>query len=195
MKQKHFFVLQNCLLLHKISNDGIDMSRIIGIDYGRKRTGIAVTDPLQMIAGGLETVASGDVEKWLERYMAVEAVERIVVGCPTMPDGSESDTMTRYVQPFINRLKNKFPNIAIDTLDERYTSKLAVRAMIDGGMKKKDRRNKANVDKISATILLQGYVASRQKQIEETSFASLCLCERDNIAQRRKGAKTINRHL
>jgi len=134
------------------------MSRIIGIDYGSKRTGIAVTDPLQMIAGGLETVASGEVVKWLERYMAVEPVERIVVGCPTMPDGSESDTMTRYVQPFINRLKNKFPNIAIDTLDERYTSKLAVRAMIDGGMKKKDRRNKANIDKISATIILQEYL-------------------------------------
>jgi len=134
------------------------MGRIMGIDYGRKRTGIAVTDPLQMIAGGLETVASGEVEKWLERYMTVEPVERIVVGCPTMPDGTESDTMTRYVQPFINRLKKKFPNIAIDTLDERYTSKLAVRAMIDGGMKKKDRRNKANIDKISATILLQGYL-------------------------------------
>jgi len=81
-----------------------------------------------------------------------------VVGCPTMPDGTESDTMTRYVQPFINRLKKKFPDIVIDTFDERYTSKLAVRAMIDGGMKKKDRRDKANIDKISATILLQGYL-------------------------------------
>ena len=107
------------------------MPRIIGIDYGRKRTGIAVTDPLQMIAGGLETVATCEAEKWLERYIADEAVERIVVGCPTMPDGSESDTMTRYVQPFIQRLKKKFPDIAIDTFDERYTSKLAVRAMID----------------------------------------------------------------
>jgi len=136
------------------------MGRIMGIDYGRKRTGIAVTDPLQMIAGGLETVASGEVVKWLERYMVVEPVERIVVGCPTMPDGSESDTMTHYVKPFVNRLKNTFPNIAIDTLDERYTSKLAVRAMIDGGMKKKDRRNKANIDKLSATILLQSYLES-----------------------------------
>ena len=139
------------------------MSRIIGIDYGRKRTGIAVTDPLQMIAGGLGTVASGEVEQWLERYMAVETVERIVVGCPTMLDGSESDTMTRYVQPFVCRLKSKFPNIVIDTLDERYTSKLAVRAMIDGGMKKKDRRNKANIDKLSATILLQSYLEGIRK--------------------------------
>ena len=134
------------------------MGRIMGIDYGRKRTGIAVTDPLQMIAGGLETVASGEVEAWLGRYIADEAVGRIVVGCPTMLDGSESDTMTRYVQPFVNRLKKKYPCIIIDTLDERFTSKLAVRAMIDGGMKKSDRRDKANIDKISATILLQSYL-------------------------------------
>ena len=134
------------------------MARIIGIDYGRKRTGIAVTDPLQMIAGGLETVATDEVEVWLERYMTGETVERIVVGCPMMLDGSASDTMTRYVQPFVNRLKKKFPAILIDILDERFTSKLAVRAMIDGGMKKKYRRDKANIDKISATILLQGYL-------------------------------------
>lgn len=134
------------------------MGRIIGIDYGRKRAGIAVTDPLQMIAGGLETVASGEVEKWLDGYMSGEAVERIVVGCPTMLDGSESDTLIRYVRPFVNRLKKKFPDKTIDTPDERYTSKLAVRAMIDGGMKRKDRRNKANIDKLSAAILLQEYL-------------------------------------
>ena len=134
------------------------MGRIICFDYGRKRTGIAVTDPLKMIANGLETVASGEVEQWLEKYVTTEPVERILVGCPTMLDGSESDTMTQYVQPFINRLKKKFPVIEIETVDERYTSKLAVRAMIDGGMKKKDRRNKANIDKLSATILLQGYL-------------------------------------
>jgi putative Holliday junction resolvase len=136
------------------------MGRIIGIDYGRKRTGVAVTDPLQMIAGGLETVASGDVENWLEQYVSEEAVERIVVGCPTMLDGTESDTMTQYVRPFVNRLKKKFPDIVVDTLDERFTSKLAIRAMIDGGMKKKDRRDKANIDKLSATILLQSYLES-----------------------------------
>jgi len=138
----------------------------MGIDYGRKRTGIAVTDPLQMIAGGLETVASAEVEKWLERYTANEAVERIVVGCPTMLDGTESDTMIRFVQPFVNRLKNKFPNIAIETLDERYTSKLAVRAMIEGGMKKKDRRNKANIDKVSATIILQEYLETLNLKLQ-----------------------------
>ena len=143
------------------------MARIIGIDYGRKRTGIAVTDPLQLIASGLKTVVSNEVVNWLECYLAGEAVERIVVGCPTMLDGSVSDTMTRYVQPFVNRLKKKFPGIIIDTLDERFTSKLAVRAMIDGGMKKKDRRNKANIDKISATILLQGYLEGMRNQGHE----------------------------
>ena len=146
--------ISSIFVLQKISC----MGRIIGIDYGRKRTGLAVTDPLQLIAVGLETVATCEAEKWLERYIAVEAVERIVVGCPTMLDGSESNTMTQYVQPFINRLKKIFPCIIIDILDERFTSKLAVRAMIDGGMKKKDRRDKANIDRISATILLQSYL-------------------------------------
>ena len=139
------------------------MGRIVGIDYGRKRTGIAVTDPLQIIAGGLETVETGEVEKWIERYIAAEPVERIVVGCPAMLDGSESDTMTRYIQPFVYRLKNKFPDVTIEMFDERFTSKLAVRAMIDGGMKKKDRRDKASIDKLSATILLQGYLEKMKK--------------------------------
>ena len=143
------------------------MGRIIGIDYGSKRTGIAVTDPLQMIAGGLETIASYEVEKWLERYIAVETVERIVVGCPVMLNGSESDTMSRHVRPFVNRLTKKFPGMMIDIWDERYTSKLAVRAMIDGGMKKKDRRDKSNIDKLSATILLQGYLESQKMNNKE----------------------------
>ena len=149
------------------------MGRIIGIDYGGKRTGIAVTDPLQMIAGGLETIASGEVEQWLERYIAVEAVERIVVGCPVMLNGSESDTMTRYIRPFVNRLIKKFPGIMIDMLDERYTSKLAVRAMIDGGMKKKDRRDKSNIDKLSATILLQGYLETLKRDNEITGISQI----------------------
>ena len=134
------------------------MGRIIGIDYGRKRVGIAVTDPLQMIAGGLQTVASSEALEWLEGYIANEQVERIVVGYPAMLNGSESDTLTLYVRPFVNRLKRKFPDVIVDTLDERFTSKMAVRAMIDGGMKKKDRRDKANIDKVSAAILLQGYL-------------------------------------
>ena len=138
------------------------MGRILCFDYGRKRTGIAVTDPLQIIAGGLETIASDEAEQWLEQYMLNEPVERIIVGRPTMLDGTESDTMTRHILPFIQRLKKKFPDIEIETLDERYTSKLAVCAMIDGGMKKKDRRDKANIDKISATILLQSYLEKKR---------------------------------
>ncbi len=142
------------------------MGRIIAVDYGRKRTGLAVTDPLQMIAGGLETVAADQTVAWLERYTTKENVECIVVGCPTMLDGSESDTMIKYVLPFVNRLKKVFPNIRIDMFDERYTSKLAVRAMPEGGMKKKDRRNKANIDKISATILLQYYLEHIKRMAE-----------------------------
>ncbi len=138
------------------------MGRIMAIDYGRKRTGIAVTDPLQMIATGMETVGTGEVVAWIERYVTKEKVERIVVGSPVMLDGSDSETMTKYVIPFINRLKKLFPDIIIDTLDERFTSKLAVRAMVDGGMKKKDRSNKANIDKVSATILLQDYIEARR---------------------------------
>ena len=134
------------------------MGRILGIDYGLKRTGVAVSDPLQIIAGGLETVASEKMIEWLEAYMSVEKVERIVVGCPTMLDGSESDVMTNCIQPFINQLEKKFPDTMIDTFDERFTSKMAVRAMLDGGLKKKDRRDKATIDKVSATILLQEYL-------------------------------------
>ena len=139
------------------------MGRIIGIDFGLKRTGIAVTDPLQMIASGLETVATKDVEKWLERYVGSETVDCIVVGCPVMIDGSQSNTFTIFVLPFINRLKKKFPNLIIDTFDERFTSILAVRAMVEAGIKKKARRQKANIDKMSATIMLQGYLETIKK--------------------------------
>ena len=134
------------------------MGRIIGIDYGKKRTGIAVTDPLQIIASGLETIVSSELEKWLERYITIEQVERIVVGCPNNLDGSQSDTMIHYIQPLFNKLKQKYPELIIELYDERFTSKMAVRAMIDGGMKKKERRDKTNIDKISATIMLQGYL-------------------------------------
>ncbi|MDR2038408.1 MAG: Holliday junction resolvase RuvX [Bacteroidales bacterium] len=134
------------------------MGRILAIDYGRKRTGLAVTDPLQIIAGGLETVSTEKILDWLAAYLSREQVDTIIVGCPTMLDGSVSDTMTQYVTPFINRLTKRFPHMKVVLVDERFTSKLAVRAMIEGGMKKKDRENKANVDKLSATILLQGYL-------------------------------------
>ena len=134
------------------------LGRIIGIDYGRKRTGIAVTDPLQIIAGGVDTVATSDVKVWLERYIAVEPVERIIVGFPAMLDGSQSPFFVSHVLPFVNGLKKKFPAIRIETIDERFTSKLAIRTMIEAGAKKKERSDKSKLDKISATIILQGYL-------------------------------------
>lgn len=133
------------------------MGRIIAIDFGKKRTGIAVTDPLQIIAGVLDTVPTHIVADVLIKYMIHETVEEIVVGKPTMLDGSESDTM-RLITPFVNRLKKLFPNIPVAQYDERYTSKMAFQAMIDGGVKKSDRRNKATIDQVSAVLLLQSYM-------------------------------------
>jgi putative Holliday junction resolvase len=141
------------------------LGRILAIDYGLKRTGLAVTDPLQIIAGGLETVATSRLLAWLQQYMEREPVERIIVGIPLHLDGSASDTMKRYVLPFVQRLKKDFPATDIVTADERFTSKMAVRAMVDGGMKKKDRGDRGNIDKLSATILLQGYL-ERSNRVE-----------------------------
>ena len=133
------------------------MGRILAIDYGQKRCGIAVTDPLKIIANGLDTVATHVVFEFVEKYMQNEDLEMIVVGYPTQMSGEESDSM-KYIQPFVNRLKNKYPNMPVTWVDERFTSKIAFQAMIDGGVKKKDRRNKALIDKVSATIILQTYL-------------------------------------
>lgn len=133
------------------------MARILSIDYGKKRTGIAVTDPLQIIAGGLATVSTSKLEGFLQDYLRKENVERVVIGEPRQPNGLPSENLAR-VQQFINRWKKLFPEIPIETFDERYTSVLAHRAMIDGGLKKKDRQDKALVDEISATIILQDYM-------------------------------------
>ncbi|MDR1864300.1 MAG: Holliday junction resolvase RuvX [Bacteroidales bacterium] len=137
------------------------MGRILAIDYGRKRTGLAVSDPLRMIAGGLETVATAQLSAWLRHYLTLEEVECIIVGAPLLLDGSASETMTQYVLPFVRRLEKAYPAVQVTLVDERFTSKMAARAMVDGGMKKKDRRNKANTDKLSAVILLQGYLDGR----------------------------------
>ena len=130
--------------------------RILSIDYGKKRTGIAVTDPLQIIAGGLATVSTSELYDFLVGYISREPVERIVIGEPRQPDGSPSENLQR-VQQFVNRWRNH-QQVPIEFYDERFTSVLAHRAMIDGGMKKSDRRNKASVDRISAAIILQGYL-------------------------------------
>ncbi len=133
------------------------MPRIICIDYGKKRTGLAVTDPLKIIATGLTTVETPKLFTFLKDYFKKEAVELILIGEPKNLDDTDTHA-TPLVAQAINRLKKEFPSIPVQTVDERYTSKMATRAMIDMGMKKKDRRNKALVDEIAATIMLQEYL-------------------------------------
>ena len=137
------------------------MARILSIDYGQKRTGLAVTDPLQIIAGGLATVSTSGLFDWLKAYLAKEPVERIIIGEPKQPNGQPSENLAR-VQQFVNRWKKAFPEVPIEYYDERFTSVLAHQAMIDGGLKKKARRDKALVDEISATIILQDYLESKK---------------------------------
>lgn len=141
------------------------MSRILAIDYGKKRTGIAVTDVLQIIAGGLTTVPTVDLMDFLIKYVETEPVERILVGHPKQMNNEDSENMKRIV-PFVNSLKKKMPSIPIELVDERFTSVLAHQAMIDGGLKKKARQNKALVDEISATIILQSYLESKKYSIK-----------------------------
>ena len=140
------------------------MARIIAIDYGAKRTGIAVTDPLGIIAQPLETVATHTLMDFLRGYIARESVERIIVGLPKQMDGSNSENFQR-IEPFINRLRKELPSIPVEYYDERFTSVLAHRAMIDGGVGKMARRDKAMVDRISAAIILQGYMDSKKTDI------------------------------
>jgi putative Holliday junction resolvase len=135
------------------------MARILAIDYGQKRTGIAVTDTLQMIANGLATVETRELEKFIIDYLAKEDVSTIVVGKPTQMNGENSENMKR-IEPFFNRLKKLFPDKEITYYDERFTSVLAHQAMLQSGISKKARQNKALVDKISATIILEDYLQS-----------------------------------
>lgn len=137
--------------------------RILSIDYGKKRTGIAVTDPLQIIAGGLATVSTSELYDFLVGYIAREPVERIVVGEPRQPNGQPSENLAR-VQQFVNRWR-KHQAIPVEYYDERFTSVLAHRAMIDAGLKRKARQDKALVDEVSATILLQDFLESRRKPL------------------------------
>ena len=136
------------------------MGRVMAIDYGSKRTGIAVTDPLQIIATGLTTVHSKDVIEFLKKYMEQEEVSCIVVGEPKRMNNEPSDA-ARFIEPFVVHLKRSFPGIKVERLDERFTSKMAFQTMIDGGLKKKDRQDKGLVDQISATIILQNYLSKK----------------------------------
>lgn len=133
------------------------MGRILALDYGSKRTGIAVTDEYQIIASGLTTVATPDLIDFLKSYLSSEKVELLIVGKPTQKDGTPSGIETE-IQKFLTKFKKQIPDIPVIRTDERYTSKMAFQTMIDSGLKKKQRRNKALVDEISATIILQEYL-------------------------------------
>ncbi len=136
--------------------------RILAIDYGKKRTGLAVTDPLQLIANGLTTVETKDLETFVLDYVRREPVERIVVGQPRQMNGQDSENMCR-ITPFVNRLRKLLPDMPVELFDERFTSVLAHQAMLESGISRKARQNKALVDEISATIILQGWMEARHR--------------------------------
>ena len=138
------------------------MARILAIDYGKKRTGLAVTDVLQIIANGLTTVPTHTLMDYILDYVKRESVERIVVGLPKQMNNQPSENMVR-IEPFVNRLRKVLPTIPVEYVDERFTSVLAHQAMLDGGLKKKDRQRKELVDEISATIILQSYLESKKR--------------------------------
>lgn len=143
------------------------MGRILGIDYGRKRSGVAVTDPMQIVAGNLATVPTHTLLQFIKDYIARETVDRIVIGQPVQLNGEPSESM-KYVTPFVNRLRKELPLLPVVMYDERFTSVIAHQAMIDGGMKKSDRRDKSRVDAIAATIILNDYLQSKYNQPENT---------------------------
>ena len=139
------------------------MGRILAIDYGTKRIGLAVTDPLQMFASPLNTVSPEDFDSFIEDYMKSEEVEAFVVGYPVQMNNKPSEALN-YINPFIKKLNKTFPDKVIHLADERYTSRMALRIMIDGGVKKKDRQDKSMVDKISASIILQSFLDNRSNK-------------------------------
>lgn len=133
------------------------MGRIMAIDYGTKRTGLAVTDPMRIIATALDTVETSKLLVYLKQYFVKEQVDEIIIGLPKQMNNTDSETAP-FVRQMVSKINVAFPNLPVKYVDERFTSKIALRAMVDGGMKKKDRRDKQNVDKISATLILQTYM-------------------------------------
>ena len=140
------------------------MGRIVALDYGRKRTGIAVTDPLQMIANGLQTVSTHELISFLKQYLLKEKVDAFVIGMPKTLLNQASESQ-KYLKPFLGNLKKEFPEMKVYEIDERFTSSMALQTMIDGGMKKKDRQVKGTVDTISATIILQSYLEQKNNNV------------------------------
>ena len=146
------------------------MGRILSIDYGRKRTGLAVTDPLRIIANALDTVPTNELERYLAAYFAKNEVDVIVLGKPSQMNGQPSETM-RYIEPLAGRLRHAYPDKEVVLYDERFTSVMAHRTMLDSGIGKMARRDKALVDRISATIILQSYMDSIQYNADRFSEA------------------------
>lgn len=136
------------------------MGRILAIDYGQKRCGLAVTDPLKLIAHALETVPTAGLDAYLADYLRREEVETVVVGLPLQMDATPSES-TRYIEPFVKRFRKRYPQIPVERVDERFTSKMAFQAMLDAGLKKKKRQDKGLVDALSATLILQTYMQKR----------------------------------
>jgi putative Holliday junction resolvase len=141
------------------------MGRIIAIDYGTKRIGLAVTDPLQIFASPLNTVSPKEFDDYISGYLKHEEIDAFVIGYPVQMNNQPSESVT-YINPFIKKLKKMFPEKHIHLVDERFTSQMAFMTMIDGGVKKKDRQDKSMVDKISASIILQSFLDSRQNKKE-----------------------------
>ena len=139
--------------------------RVLAIDYGQKRTGLAVTDPLQIIANGLCTVPTSELEGFVRDYAAHESLECIIVGHPRQLNGEDSENMRR-IQPFVNRLRKVLPDVPVELFDERFTSVMAHRTMLESGISRKARQNKALVDEISACIILQGWMEKRRMGLE-----------------------------
>ncbi len=137
------------------------LARIMALDYGKKRTGVAVTDPLQLIASGLDTVPTAELLPFLEGYFGQEEVACLVIGEPRRMDYTHSEVEPE-IRAFIARVQERFPHLQVARQDERFTSKMAVRSMVEGGMKKKKRQDKAAVDQISATLILQAYLSRKE---------------------------------
>jgi len=136
------------------------MARILAIDYGSKRVGIAVTDPLQIIATRLTTVATHEIWVFLKEYFLKENVEKVIVGYPMQMNNTPSEAV-KYINPFLQKFQKDYPDMALEQVDERFTSKMAFQTMIDAGLKKKDRQNKGTIDGVSATIILQSYLEQK----------------------------------
>jgi putative Holliday junction resolvase len=138
------------------------MGRILGIDFGTKRIGLAVTDPLQIFASPLKTVKNNEFDDFIKEYLKTESIEEFVIGYPVKLNNKASESV-KYINPFIRKIEKAFPGKPVHLVDERFTSGMALKTMIEGGVKKEDRRDKAMIDKISASIILQSFLDKRQK--------------------------------